>query len=470
MKKRIVLSMLSLLFLPLMAQQAKQLNGNFKPRLVVLTDIGDCNVEPDDMESAVRLLAYADLFEIEAIMTTIGWNCDPYPEEWAQNLTQVVDAYVKDVQNLKARSSQTSFLSLDKENGKQQLGYWPSAEYIRSRVMSGSHRAGIKVIGKENDSAGSDFLIKLADEDDDRPIWIATWGGGNTLAQAIWRVQQTRTPEQLKAFLHKFRIYTITDQDMKYDMRMNRAYSSHMWMRREFKSDLKFIWDEGTWQLQCDLGKKYWDKHQQYIQGHGAMGSIYPHYKWGVEGDTPSFLYVMPNGLSDPEDPTQAGWGGCHAYGISPDSITYAWNSWQEPQKTITENYKRRFYPDELNDFAARMQWAHEGKGNTNPQVIINGKKGITPIHIKTKAGKTIHLDASKSTDSEGDNLSFLWWQQPEAGSYKSNIAISNNKSSSINIAIPQDAAGKSIHFVCEVHDDGAFNLVSYRRVIIDVN
>ncbi|WP_321517590.1 hypothetical protein [uncultured Bacteroides sp.] len=82
----------------------------------------------------------------------------------------------------------------------------------------------------------------------------------------------------------------------------------------------------------------------------------------------------------------------------------------------------------------------------------------------------SFHLDASKSTDSEGDNLSFLWWQQPEAGSYKSNIAISNNRSSSINIPVPRDAAGKSIHFVCEVHDDCAFNLVSYRRVIIDVD
>ena len=54
-----------------------------KPRIVVLTDIGPAEVEPDDNESAVRLLAYADRFEIEAIVTTIGWNCDPYPAEWA---------------------------------------------------------------------------------------------------------------------------------------------------------------------------------------------------------------------------------------------------------------------------------------------------------------------------------------------------------------------------------------------------
>ena len=64
-----------------------------KPRLVVLTDIGPAEVEPDDNESAVRLLAYADRFEIEALITTIGWNCDPYPEEWAEYLHRVIDGY-----------------------------------------------------------------------------------------------------------------------------------------------------------------------------------------------------------------------------------------------------------------------------------------------------------------------------------------------------------------------------------------
>ena len=48
-----------------------------KPRLVVCTDIAPADVEPDDMESMVRLMAYADCFEIEALITSVGWNCDP---------------------------------------------------------------------------------------------------------------------------------------------------------------------------------------------------------------------------------------------------------------------------------------------------------------------------------------------------------------------------------------------------------
>lgn len=466
-----ILSFLSVLLATVATLDAVKPNDDtpLKPRLVVMTDIGDCDVEPDDMESSIRLMAYADQFEIEAIMTTVGWNCDPYPTEWAEYLIKAVDAYGEDLDNLKARSGQKGFLPLDEENAKQVIGYWPSKEYIKSRCMSGSQRAGIGVIGEGNVSEGSDFLIRLADEDDPRPIWVAAWGSGNTLAQAIWQVKQTRSAEQLKAFLHKFRIYTITDQDMKYDMRMNRAYSSHMWMRREFKDDLKFIWDEGTWQLQCNLGKEYWKDHQQHIQGQGALGKAYPNYKWGVEGDTPSFLYIMPNGLNDPEDPSQAGWAGCHQFGLCADSLTQAWTSWEQPLRSITEGYKRRFYPDELHDFCARMQWAKQGKGNTNPVVRINGKHQLTPHHITVKAGDTLKIDASKSSDKEGNHLDFCWWIQPESSTLSTALPITGAASSIAKITIPKESGGKVVHLICEVHDDGPFNLVSYARVIIHI-
>ena len=438
---------------------------NLKPRLVVCTDIAPADVEPDDMESMVRLMAYADLFEIEALITSVGWNCDPYPKEWAQYLQRVIEAYRKDVPKLMKRSEQKSFLPLEKENGQQQIGYWPSADYLKSRAVMGSERGGIKVIGEGNDSQGSDLLIRLADEDDPRPIYVAAWGGANTLAQAIWRVKQTRSTEDLKRFVRKFRIYTITDQDMQYNMRMDRAYSSHMWLRKEFSDDLLFIWDEGAWQEQCELGKRHWQQHKEHIQGKGALGHEYPDYKWGVEGDTPSFLYVMPNGLTDPEDPHQAGWAGYHERGLCADSLTTAWTSWQEPLRSISVGYKTRFYPDELNDFMARMQWADEGSGNRNPQVIVGGNKGREAIFIKAKPGEVIRLDASQSMDPDGDGLTFCWWQQPEIG--KTKVTISQSEESIATIRIPADAVDDTIHIICEVHDNGPFHLVSYRRMII---
>ena len=94
-----------------------------KPRLVVCTDIAPADVEPDDMESLVRLMAYADMFEIEALITTVGWNCDPYPGEWSQYMYRVIDAYEKDLPHLMKRSGQKGFLSQKKETGSQMIGF-----------------------------------------------------------------------------------------------------------------------------------------------------------------------------------------------------------------------------------------------------------------------------------------------------------------------------------------------------------
>ena len=449
--------------------------NDLKPRLVVCTDIAPADVEPDDMESMVRLMAYADCFEIEALITSVGWNCDPYPKEWAEYLQRVIEAYRKDVTKLMQRSNQKKFMPVDKENGQQHLGYWPSADYIKSRAVMGSIHGGIGAIGENNDSPGSELLIRLADEDDPRPIYVAAWGGANTLAQAIWRVKQTRSEDEVRNFVRKFRLFTITDQDMQYSMRMNRAYSSHLWLRKDFADDLQFIWDEGAWQEQCELGKRHWQQHQDMIQGKGALGKEYPTYKWGVEGDTPSFLYVMPNGLNDPEDPHKAGWAGYHERGLCADSLTTAWTSWQEPLRSISVGYKQRFYPDELNDFCARMQWAAEGKGNHNPRVAVRVLDGspvknissIASLHITAKAGDTIRLDASKSSDPDGDALTFYWWQQPEIG--RTTATIDDASTAIATVRIPTDAATDTIHLICEVHDNSPFHLVAYRRIIVNI-
>ncbi len=484
MIRRILLGLLAMMG----AYSLQAANNELKPRLVVCTDIAPADVEPDDMESMVRLMAYADQFEIEALITSVGWNCDPYPVEWAQYLQRVIEAYRQDVQKLMQRSGQKKFLTLDKENKQQYIGYWPSADYVKSRAVMGSIHGGIKAIGADNDSPGSELLIRLADEDDPRPIYVAAWGGANTLAQAIWRVKQTRSPEALRQFVRKFRIYTITDQDMQYSMRMNRSYSSHLWLRQEFADDLQFVWDEGTWQEQCELGKRHWQQHKDNIQGRGALGSEYPTYKWGVEGDTPSFLYVMPNGLNNPDDPHQAGWAGYHERGLCADSLTTAWTSWQEPLRSISVAYKQRFYPDELNDFMARMQWAAEGHGNLNPYIVISPQVAFVhpltlegasiampndtititvPPRVKKDDVLTIRMDASKSFDPDGDALSFLWWQQPEIG--KTKITIDQSDQAIATLHIPANASGDTIHIICEVHDDGPFHLVAYRRIIISI-
>jgi hypothetical protein len=266
--------------------------------------------------------------------------------------------------------------------------------------------------------------------------------------------------------VHKLRLYTITDQDMVYAKRMDLAYSSHQWMRREFANDLLFVWDEGTWQLQCSLGQEYWQQIKEHVQGHAAMGKQYPDYKYGVEGDTPSFLNVIPNGLHNPEEPMQVGWGGYHTWALTKDSTTYAWTSWQQPAKSISETYYRQFYPTQLNDFIARIEWAETGRGNQNPVAIVNGRKGTDAVVIKAKAGQTITLDASASFDPDGDALTFKWWQQNGIGQ-TFNVDVDVNVNPAVKVQLPTTVASGEIHIVCEVHDNSRYALTAYRRIII---
>ncbi len=174
----------------------------------------------------------------------------------------------------------------------------------------------------------------------------------------------------------------------------------------------------------------------------------------------------MPNGLNNPDVPTQAGWGGYSEWGLGADKNGYSYVNRTGDAHTICRKYAEYFYPATFNNFAARMDWAKEGKGNRNPVVVIDGDDSLDILTLNPKQGAVVKLDASKTTDPDGDALSYKWWVQPEAGSYTGTIEIKNRFSSQATIEIPKDSAGKTFHVICEVTDDGVPNLTSYRRII----
>jgi hypothetical protein len=457
----------ALAFACLLALSAACHAAALKPRIVVLTDLSPPSVEPDDTESLIRLLVYADLFEVEGLVATTGWSSAGKNGHWIALIRDVIDAYEKDLPNLRKRSSQPGHRA---DESHQEIGYWPSPDSLRSVCVVGSQQRGMRFVGKENSSPGSDLLVRLAQEPDDRPIWVQCWGGGNTLAQAVWQMKQGLSPADLKAALRRFRVYAITDQDgaQKKGNVIDWDESSHQWMRREFSKDLLFIWDDSAWKFQNGTGRSRWEEYAAKIQGHGHLGALYPKYKYGVEGDTPAFLYVMPNGLNAPEHPGFGGWGGFFTYGTGPDNVTQAYvNHTGTLANVVTERHAARFYGAIFNDFAARMEWAMHGKGNRNPVVVFRGGGEAGILTNTSPAGSALSLDASQSYDPDGDGIRFSWWTLPEAGTYPHAVQIVGADLSRATIQVPADAAGKTIHVICEVTDDGAPRLHGYRRIVL---
>ena len=111
-------------------------------------------------------------------------------------LDSIVDAYAEVYSNLKVHAA----------------GF-PSPEYLKSISVIGQKGYGMSDVGKDKDSPGSDLIIASADKDDPRPVWVTGWGGMNTIAQAIWKIRETRSEEELQKFLSKLRLIDILGQD-----------------------------------------------------------------------------------------------------------------------------------------------------------------------------------------------------------------------------------------------------------------
>jgi hypothetical protein len=144
--------------------------------VIILTDI---EADPDDTQSMVRLLLYSNVIDVEGLIaTTSVWKKTSIAPE---SIRKVVEAYGKVQPNL----------------NKHEAGF-PDTEALLKKVKQGIAKYGMEGVGDGNDSEGSDWIIKVLEENDERPLWISVWGGVNTLAQALYKIDKTKSATEAK--------------------------------------------------------------------------------------------------------------------------------------------------------------------------------------------------------------------------------------------------------------------------------
>jgi hypothetical protein len=244
----------------------------------------------------VRFLLYSNEFDIEGLIASAG-TFGMVAEK--KNILDVIEKYNEVDENLRKHDPD-----------------YPTDDYLCSVTYEGlgnNHNINIKwgcgkqtwteIIGEGKDSEASNAIITAADRPDSRPIYICVWGGPREVAQAIWKVQNTRSKKELNAFISKLRIFLIACQD-----------ATHDWLMENFP-DLFIIESRKTYHGMFGVNDRSWAE-VNIINNHGSLGAIYPPKAIAgpgvIEGDSLSFLYLVSanRGINNPEDPTQPSWGG----------------------------------------------------------------------------------------------------------------------------------------------------------------
>lgn len=358
-------------------------------------------------------------------------------------------------------------------------------------------------------SEGGQLLYNSIIAPSTQPLWVLCWGGTNTLAQTLIQIDDDYDPEDAKRLLSRIRVYAISDQD-----------DTGAWIRNSFP-DIVYIASVHGWN---QYGMAAWtgisgDRFYSFDEGGpdfakfektwlreniqiGPLGRAYPDYQYIAEGDTPTFLYLIQNGLGVPECPDYGSWGGRYARtdisgeGLNSNHFSDAVDRVTVKGRTFASNHATiwRWRDAFQNDFAARIKWSMTSdftKANHHPVVVVNGAKDLTPVQITAEAGSTVTLDATGTSDPDGCNLKFKWWhyREPTATQWLVDVEVAklrikplDREGRKVEVTLPPPekcavefkskkpvATGQLLHLILEVKDDGVPSLTSYRRVLIQV-
>ena len=256
------------------------------------------------------------------------------------------------------------------------------------------------------------------------------------------------------------------------------------------------------------------------IRSKGPLGKLYPYPCCIHEGDTPSFLGLVDNGLASAMSPAFGGWGGRYVWRQPSGETRPFWTQGGDSypgrdssRDTVTGADGKTYTSDQAtiwrwrtafqHDFAARMDWTVKdgGRGEPPPRVVVNGGRGTEPIVLDALVGTPV--DAGCGGDRPiptSTRLTYTWFFYPEAGTGfpgqpvvarqrpPAGAATAGSGIPSAPTGGPREPAPRVLienangarativpkvagiaHVILAVEDNGTPSLTSYRRIIFNV-
>ncbi len=426
-------------------------NSTVKPRVIATTD-----GEVDDRSSMIRFLLYTCDFDVVGIVQ-VNSKFQKHGHSDEKWIEAQLEAYEQVLPNLRKHNPD-----------------YPETDLLRSVMRIGNEtEADLWTAPPDmqtKDTAGAQLIIDTLLDDDPRPVHVLSWGGANTTAYALWKLKTEYPTDRFEYAVSRIRIYCIWYQDGGGawiqtnipEAYINEAYKwDNVWDYESYDQARKQDRPSANPPEIQEYMKPAW-LNENVKRGHGILGAMTPQ-SYISEGDTPSFLHLINNGLAADLDYTLGGWGGRSAYDdpAFPNHIT---DKMLADDGNANKMYWR-WVPAAQNDFAARIDWCTKDFEHANhpPVATINGTR-----KVEVNPGENIKLDASAS-DPDGNALTYKWWQYAEADSATSIVAIAQAESiNQASFAVPNEP-GKQLHIILEVADDGAPSLVGYQRILFNI-
>jgi hypothetical protein len=298
-------------------QKSEQMNSQ-RPQIIISTDIG--GDDPDDYQSMVHLLVYADRFNI------LGLISSPPGKGRLSNIMECIEAYEKDFPKLEAKNIE-----------------FPLPQYLKSISKQGATE--IQLSEKPEDlSEGAQWIIEKVKKSQ-MPVYVLVWGSLTDVAQAV------HADPSIKS---KLRVYSIgswnTAQDPKSRDYLYNYHPDLWWIENNTTFRGMYMGGEQS----GNLGNETFV--ETFVKDYGYLGKLFWKQKQDIKmGDTPSVLYFLHGDIDHPEGES---WGGSFI------KTSHGPNYWTDnPDPDLVKNNRQgaktvnRFRKYFLLDWAERMEW-----------------------------------------------------------------------------------------------------------------